>query len=423
MPSAPREPVFIRALLCAALVGIVVHTLHEVTGFGGAGLDWLFGDWGYGTIIVIALVLTYRENRALLSASRSEARTDPLTGLGNRRQLLEDLADLGPTSAPRIFGLFDLDGFKSYNDTFGHPAGDALLAEIAGRLRLAVVPEGRAYRLGGDEFCIVAPHVHEGREPIAAASWALSAHGEGFTIGSSFGVVFLPQEADSPGETLRLADRRMYSAKSRRPRSPERQTRNVLLRVLREREPELGDHLRSVAQLAVELGQAIHLEPEQLDEVARAAELHDIGKIGVPDSILHKGAPLTSSEWEIMRSHPVIGERILSSAPAMTPVAKLVRSTHERWDGGGYPDRLVEDQIPMGSRLIAVCDAFVAMTESRPWRRTLSFDEAAGELRRCAGTQFDPELVNAFCAFVLPGLVTDSDPDAFLASRKPAQSI
>jgi HD-GYP domain-containing protein (c-di-GMP phosphodiesterase class II) len=121
----------------------------------------------------------------------------------------------------------------------------------------------------------------------------------------------------------------------------------------------------------------------------------------VPDSILHKGAPLTSSEWEIMRSHPVIGERILSSAPAMTPVAKLVRSTHERWDGGGYPDRLVEDQIPMGSRLIAVCDAFVAMTESRPWRRTLSFDEAAGELRRCAGTQFDPELVNAFCAFVL----------------------
>jgi two-component system cell cycle response regulator len=423
MPGAPREPVFTRALLCAALAGIVIHAVHAITGFGPHGLDWLFGSWGYSGLLVLALILTFRENRALLSASRSEARTDPLTGLGNRRQLLEDLADLGPTSEPRIFGLFDLDGFKSYNDTFGHPAGDALLAEIAERLRSAVVPEGSAYRLGGDEFCIVAPHVHEGREPIAAASWALSAHGEGFTIGSSFGVVFLPQEAANAGETLRLADRRMYAAKSRRPRSPERQTRNVLLRVLREREPELGDHLRSVAQLAIELGRAIHLEPERLDELARAAELHDIGKIGVPDSILHKGAPLTNSEWEIMRSHPVIGERILSSAPAMTPVAKLVRSTHERWDGGGYPDRLVEDQIPMGSRLIAVCDAFVAMTESRPWRRTLSFEEAASELRRCAGAQFDPELVNAFCAFVLPDLVMDSDPDAFLAGRKPAQSV
>jgi HD-GYP domain-containing protein (c-di-GMP phosphodiesterase class II) len=259
--------------------------------------------------------------------------------------------------------------------------------------------------------------VQEGREPIAAASWALSAHGEGFTIGSSFGVVFLPQEAETAGEALRLADRRMYAAKSRRPRSPERQTRNVLLRVLREREPELGEHLRSVAQLSIALGQAIHLEPEQLDEVARAAELHDIGKIGVPDEILHKRAPLSHSEWEVMRTHPMIGERILSSAPAMTPVAKLVRSTHERWDGDGYPERLVEDQIPLGSRLIAVCDAFVAMTESRPWRRTLSFEEAAAELERCAGSQFDPALVEAFNAFVYPDLVLDADPDALLGNR------
>ena len=185
--------------------------------------------------------------------------------------------------------------------------------------------------------------------------------------------------------------------------------RNVLLRVLREREPELDRHLRSVAQLAIELGQAIHLDAEQLDEVARAAELHDIGKIAVPDAILHKRAPLNSGEWEIMRNHPVIGERILSSAPAMTPVAKLVRSTHERWDGSGYPDGLAEDQIPLGSRLIAVCDAFVAMTEPRPWRTTLTFEAAASELQRCAGTQFDPALVASFCAFVYPDLLLDGE--------------
>ena len=315
----------------------------------------------------------YRKNRSLYAGGRSEARTDPLTGLANRRQLMEDLAQLTEADAdPRVFALFDLDGFKSYNDSFGHPAGDALLAELAERLQTAVAPDGSAYRLGGDEFCIVAPRTRHAREPIAAASSALSAHGEGFTIGSSCGVVFLPQEADDAGAALRLTDRRMYAAKSRRPRSAERQMRNVLLRALREREPELDQHLRSVARLAIELGQAIHLDAEQLDEVARAAELHDIGKIAVPDAILHKRAPLDSGEWEIMRNHPVIGERILSSAPAMTPVAKLVRSTHERWDGGGYPDGLAEDQIPLGSRLIAVCDAFVAMTEPRPWRTTLA---------------------------------------------------
>lgn len=417
--GALPQPLFTRALMCAALAGLIAHALHVAVGLGDSGLDWLLGSWVYTALLVVALALTSHENRGLLAASRSEARTDPLTGLGNRRQLSEDLADLGPESDPRIFGLFDLDGFKSYNDTFGHPAGDAVLAEIAERLQAAIAPDAHAYRLGGDEFCIVAPHVQEGREPIAAASWALSAHGEGFTIGSSFGVVFLPQEAETAGEALRLADRRMYAAKSRRPRSPERQTRNVLLRVLREREPELGDHLRSVAQLSIALGQAIHLEPEQLDEVARAAELHDIGKIGVPDAILHKRAPLSHSEWEVMHTHPMIGERILSSAPAMTPVAKLVRSTHERWDGGGYPERLVEDQIPLGSRLIAVCDAFVAMTESRPWRRTLSFEEAAAELERCAGSQFDPALVEAFNAFVYPDLVLDADPDA-LVGHPPA---
>jgi HD-GYP domain-containing protein (c-di-GMP phosphodiesterase class II) len=193
--------------------------------------------------------------------------------------------------------------------------------------------------------------------------------------------------------------------------------RNVLLRVLREREPDLDRHLRSVTQLAVELGQAIHLDAEQLDEVARAAELHDIGKIAVPDAILHKRAPLNAGEWEIMRNHPVIGERILSSAPAMAPVAKLVRSTHERWDGEGYPDRFAGEEIPLGSRVIAICDAFVAMTESRPWRTTFTAEAATAELQRCAGTQFDPALVASFCAFVYPGLVLGLDgPPSHLTS-------
>jgi diguanylate cyclase (GGDEF)-like protein len=408
--GARRDPLVMGGALCGALIGTGAHALYAAGRLGGSRLGWLLASCVYTSLLVVALLLVYRENRRLVTGTRSEARTDPLTGLANRRQLLEDLAQLTESgSDPRVFALFDLDGFKSYNDSFGHPAGDALLAELAERLQTAVAPDGSAYRLGGDEFCIIAPCTHHDRDPIAAASSALSAHGEGFTIGSSSGAVFLPQEADDPSTAMLLTDRRMYSAKSRRPRSTERQMRNVLLRVLREREPELDRHLRSVAQLAIELGHAIHLDAEQLDEVARAAELHDIGKIAVPDAILYKRASLDSREWGIMRNHPVIGERILSSSQAMTPVAKLVRSTHERWDGSGYPDGLTEDDIPLGSRVIAVCDAFVAMTEPRPWRTVFSFEAAASELRRGAGTQFDSALVAAFCAFVYPDLVLDRE--------------
>jgi diguanylate cyclase (GGDEF)-like protein len=407
--GARRELLLMRALVCLALLtAVCAQALYALGWLGGSRLEALIEGCICAALLAFPLVLMYRKYRNMYTGGRSEARTDPLTGLANRRQLMEDLAQLTEVDAdPRVFALFDLDGFKSYNDTFGHPAGDSLLAELAERLRTAVAPDGGAYRLGGDEFCIVAPHTRNGREPIAAASAALSAQGDGFTIGSSCGVVFLPQEAADAGDALRLTDRRMYAAKSRRPRSTERQMRNVLLRALREREPDLDRHIRSVARLSIELGHAIHLEAEQLDEVARAAELHDIGKIAVPDAILHKRAPLNSNEWEVMRNHPVIGERILSSAPAMAPVGKLVRATHERWDGTGYPDALAAEEIPLGARLIAVCDAFVAMTEPRPWRREFSFEAAAEELQRCAGAQFDPTLVTAFCGFVYPELLID----------------
>ena len=141
--------------------------------------------------------------------------------------------------------------------------------------------------------------------------------------------------------------------------------------------------------------------------MARAAELHDIGKIAVPDAILHKRTPLNPAEWEIMRNHPVDRRAHPLVGVGDVPVAKLVRSTHERWDGGGYPDGLAGDGIPLGSRLIAICEAFVSMTESRPWRPTLTLEAAAAELQRCAGAQFDPALVASFCAFVYPDLLLE----------------
>ena len=174
------------------------------------------------------------------------------------------------------------------------------------------------------------------------------------------------------------------------------QTRDVLLSVLSERNRELGEHMASVAGLAERTGRAMGLEDEKLQHLRRAAELHDVGKIAIPDSILFKPGPLDDSEWECMRRHTVIGERILLSAPSLEPVAKLVRSSHERVDGTGYPDNLSGEDIPLGARIVAVCDAFDAMVGDRPYREPMSSEQAVEELKRCAGSQFDCSVVDAF---------------------------
>lgn len=350
------------------------------------------------------MALAFLENQRALSQTHTEARTDLLTGLPNRRSLMADLdlqLSLASAASPRALLLFDLDGFKEYNDAFGHHAGDVLLTRLAARLADAVGPQGHAYRLGGDEFCVLTAPGREGIDPmLAACSTALSERGEGFEVSSSFGSVVLPEEAATPTEALQLADRRMYARKGGRRMSAGRQSRDVLLRTLSERRPGLQVRLCVIGELALAVGRELHMGPEGLDEVARAAELHDVGKIAVPDAMLDKPGPLDAVEWSFMRRHPLIGERILLAAPALRPVARLVRSSHERWDGGGYPDGLRGDAIPLGARVVAVCDAFDAMTTERPYREQMSEPDAIEELRRCAGTQFDPIVVEAFCRVI-----------------------
>jgi two-component system cell cycle response regulator len=350
------------------------------------------------------MALAFLENQRMLSLTHTEARTDSLTGLRNRRSLLSDLErqlQLASPGFPRALLLFDLDGFKEYNDAFGHPAGDGLLVRLAARLADAVGSAGEAYRLGGDEFCVLVTPGRNGVDPIlAACSAALNERGEGFEVTSSFGVVVLPEEASTPTLALQLADRRMYARKGGRRMSAGRQSRDVLLRTLSERRPDLHLRLRDIGELALAVGRELHMGPEGLDEVARAAELHDVGKIAVPDAILDKPGALDPVEWSFMRRHPLIGERILLAAPALRPVARLVRSSHERWDGGGYPDGLRGDEIPLGARVVAVCDAFDAMTSERPYRGSVPEADAIEELRRCAGTQFDPMVVDAFCRVI-----------------------
>jgi two-component system cell cycle response regulator len=344
--------------------------------------------------------LTFAENLSYLRSSRGEALTDALSGLGNRRLLLQGLeVAFGEQGRPHTLVFFDLDGFKHYNDAFGHVAGDALLSRLAQTLATSVEGRGSAYRLGGDEFCVLLdPPVGPDDPVIAAAAAALEEQGEAFSVAPSYGIAQLPGEAASAERAVALADERMYSHKDSRRGAGKHQAHDALVQVLREREPELHEHLREVALLARHTAIELGLQSDNLDEVVRAAELHDVGKIAVPDSVLHRPGPLDEAEWQIMRQHPVIGQRILATVPALRSVGALVRASHERWDGSGYPDRLRGADIPLGARIVAVCDAYDAMISQRPYARPRSPESAVRELHRCSGTQFDPAVVDAFCA-------------------------
>jgi two-component system, cell cycle response regulator len=350
--------------------------------------------------VMARTMLTFRDNVAMLRASREEAQTDALTGLGNRRALARALErDLPRATAaePLVLVLFDLDGFKHYNDTFGHPAGDALLVRLGGSLAAFLRGRGVAFRMGGDEFCALFKPGDQVPEPlIVGAATALSDRGEGFAIGCSYGAIELPLEASNVADALRIADQRMYAQKNAGRTSASRQSKDVLLRALAERNPELRSHLGGVADLAEATALLLQLGHDEVEQVRHAAELHDVGKVAVPDAILTKPAPLDEAEWAFIRRHPIIGERIIGAAPALRRVASLVRHSHERWDGSGYPDALAGADIPLGARIVGVSDAFDAMTSPRPYSLPRTPAAALEELRRCAGTQFDPAVVEAF---------------------------
>jgi two-component system cell cycle response regulator len=359
--------------------------------------------------VVARMALSFRENQQRLQASISDSLTDALTGLANRRRLMTELERAARSVASeevlRLFVIFDLDGFKAYNDAFGHPAGDALLIRLGRRLESFASPRGRAYRLGGDEFCLLAETSAADVDAlIIGAAAALSEQGDGFRVISSLGSVLLPSEASSAEAALQLADQRMYANKNSGRSSAGSQSRDVLVMALRERQPELHAHLTDVAGYASKVATELRMDAEQRDEVVRAAQLHDTGKMAIPDALLQKPGPLDEEEWEFMRRHTVIGERIIAAAPALGPVAQLVRSSHERWDGSGYPDGLVAEEIPLGSRIVTVCDAYEAMIADRPYGEQRSAEEAMAELESCAGTQFDPAVVTAFITVTVAGL-------------------
>jgi diguanylate cyclase (GGDEF)-like protein len=266
-----------------------------------------------------AVELLAREKEALLGVSRVEARTDDLTKLANRRALTSDLAAAvarsleGPEA---LFVMFDLDGFKQYNDSFGHAAGDALLHRLGGRLSAASGPAGRAYRMGGDEFCALARCSADAAERLLDdAIDALQESGEGWSIGCSHGAVWIPSEAATESQALALADERMYANKASRS-SASQQVTDALLQVITEQSVCLDEHVERVSELSGAVAEALGEPEHEIWRVRLAGRLHDVGKTAIPAAILDKPGPLDEREWEFMRRHPTIGERIVMAAPA-----------------------------------------------------------------------------------------------------------
>ena len=355
---------------------------------------------GLGSAVACAWLLSLyrrRSEASMLSAidtTALEARTDELTGLPNRRALLEELEARIGTGETFTLTIADLNGFKRYNDTYGHLAGDALLRRLSLKLIAACEGRGMAARLGGDEFCVLFDEEGAGVEQLVRE--ALSETGEGFHVTAASGEAVLPREAGAPDAALRLADSRMYAAKTRAHPSAEAAMAGAMTRMLEEHHPGLGSHVEEVSALAGVCAEALGLSEDHVQSVERAAELHDLGKVAIPSAILTKTGPLSEDERDFVRRHSIIGERILAGVPSLERVAAMVRSSHERWDGAGYPDGLAGEQIPIGARIVFVADAFCAMTEDRAYAEARSVESTRAELLACAGTQFDPTVVAAF---------------------------
>ena len=343
---------------------------------------------------------------------------DGLTGLPDLRRFHQRL--VGEVDRSRRHGhplsvaVIDIDGFRGINVSHGLAVGDAILRAAGGVVAGLTRANDMVARSDGDEFMVLLTDTDSvgAKQCVERILLELEAANAGpvSCISASAGIASWqrPQTSEQLLENARRGVDRARADGGGRAAimgsgpedvSPQDDTRRDaivgLATTLLERDRYTGDHSEAVVQLTVRVARALALNPDEVTRVETAALLHDIGKVGIPDSILHKNGPLDDEEWVLMKEHPVIGERILRAIPGLGGVARIVRHEHERWDGGGYPDGLSGDAIPMGSRIILACDAYHAMTSDRPYRQAMSHGDALRELRKSAGTQFDPQVVEA----------------------------
>ena len=366
-------------------------------------LELLLAALGGGLIGLLAGARALRRIPADGDAA-ADAEGDPLEPVARHALIaeIERRAGGATLERPLLVAVFDLDDFHSYTDLFGRQAGDALLRRLVAALVQAIGDRGTVHRTGSTEFTIVVDLVEDGPgRVLSVAAAALSAEGQGFSVGSSYGAVVMPSETSDASEALGLAAGRMLAHRVERRAARAGHAGDELAAALRERDENHVASRRALADLAEATARKLGVPEQETEDIRIAAGLHDVGKMAIPEEILDKAGPLDDEEWAFIRRHTAIGERLVAAAPDLKRAAAIVRSIPERWDGRGYPDGLEGSRIPLGARIVAVCSAYDAMTTTRPYRRALPVHEALAELRRSAGTQFDPDVVEAFCLALL----------------------
>jgi diguanylate cyclase (GGDEF)-like protein/PAS domain S-box-containing protein len=331
---------------------------------------------------------------------------DSLTGLYNRAYFEEELERYNfPRYYPLSVVMLDVNGLKVINDTFGHQEGDRLLQHLS-QILTSVSRQGDILaRIGGDEFAILLPsttseEAYKFCQRIKKACQQDKIEPIYLRPNISLGHATQEGKYKDVNSLIKVADRNMYQDKLFNGKSREKHFLEAFRIILAERDPHTSDHAQRLQELALSLGKRVGLTEYQLGNLKLLALLHDMGKIGIPDSILFKTYILTPSEWKKMREHSLIGYRMAKNIPDFAPIAQEILYHHEHWDGTGYPDGLKGENIPLLSRIISIVDAYDVMQSRRPYKGPISKTEALKEIKRCAGTQFDPQLVEIFLKIV-----------------------
>lgn len=355
-----------------------------------------------GTVLVFRDVTAVRRNQKKIEYLSYH---DQLTGIYNRRFFEEELKRLdNKTNLPFTIVMADVNGLKLINDSFGHAIGDELLKRVTKVMINGCDDNKIISRIGGDEFVILLPKtdaieaskIIEDISALASAEQVAS-----INLSISFGFETKYHDEEDIFEVLKKAEDFMYKKKLFESPSMRGKTIGAIINTLHEKNKREEQHSHRVSLYCEYLGHAMNLPDGEIQELKTVGLLHDIGKIAIDDNILNKPGKLTDEEWDNIKRHPEIGYRILSSVNDMAEMAEYVLSHHERWDGNGYPMGLKGKEIPLKSRIIAVADAYDAMTSERSYRNALPKEIVVGELVKNAGIQFDPDLVKIFIEKVI----------------------
>lgn len=365
------------------------------TGLEAARIIWL-------TVLITMIIIVLAAFGFVLSAAyqsrilKEIIIKDYLTGLFNRRYFESKLNTITEHfDFPITIIMGDINGLKLVNDAFGHIQGDSFIKEASSILKNNLKNNGFVARLGGDEFAVVIDGTSNDAEKYinAVDEDAGKCFIEGIMLSISFGFATMNSKDDDIFEVSRSAEDAMYRKKLLEIPSMRSSAIDTILNTLYEKDPSSEEHSRRVSKYAVIIAELMNLSADDKSKIKAAGLVHDIGKIVISTRVLLKLGSLTHEEYENIKHHPEIGFRILNSISGLREISNIILSHHERWDGSGYPQKLIGNKIPLFARIIAIADSFDAMTSERLYKNVLNNEEALEELKRCSGTQFDPEII------------------------------